>query len=206
MDYALGIAAHRFPVNPDESRRMKMAEITKILQRLTAGEQAAMDELTPLVYQQLRKIAQRQLTAENDARRWDATELAHEAFIRLIGDAKVSWKDRAHFFATAATAIRRVLVDSARKAKAEKRGGKGQQVDLNLTSLGKEDLGFELLELDEALDRLKQLSERQAKLVELRFFGGLSQDEAAELLGVSRRTVAGDWAMAKAWLFRELSE
>lgn len=185
-------------------RSLHLTEITQILQRLSSGDRAAVDELTPLVYQQLRRIAQRQLVSENDARRWDATELVHEAYIRLLGDSPVSWKDRAHFFATAATAIRRVLVDNARKQKSNKRGGDARQVGLSLDGFGKEDLGFELMELDDALDRLKQLSERQAKLVELRFFGGLTQDEVAELLGVSRRTVAGDWAMARAWLFREL--
>ncbi len=182
-----------------------MSEITEILHRMAGGESAAVEELTPLVYQQLRQIAQNQLHSENDARRWDATELVHEAFVRLIGDEPVNWKDRAHFFATAATAIRHVLVDKARKLKSKKRGGGAAQVDLTLSGFGKEDLGFELMELDDALCRLKELNERQAKLVELRFFGGLTQDEAAELLGVSRRTVAGDWAMAKAWLYRELS-
>lgn len=182
-----------------------MTEITEILKRVSAGEAAAASELTPLVYQQLRQIAQRQLRAENDARRWDATELVHEAYLRLIGDVPVDWKDRAHFFATAATAIRRVLVDNARKANAQKRGGNQPQVELDLQGFGKEDVGFELLDLDDALERLQQLSERQAQVVEMSFFGGLTHDEIAELLGVSKRTVAGDWAMARAWLYRELN-
>lgn len=181
-----------------------MSEITQLLQRISSGEQSAVEELTPLVYQQLRQVAQRQLAAENDARRWDATELVHEAYVRLIGDAQIAWKDRAHFFATAATAIRRVLVDNARKLKAKKRAGEVSAANIDLRGFGREDLGFELLDLDDALERLRSLSERQAKIVELRFFGGLTQDEVAELLGVSRRTVAGDWAMARAWLFREL--
>lgn len=157
-----------------------------------------------MVYQQLRQIAQRQLS-DVDARRWDATELVHEAYIRLIGDAAVSWKDRAHFFAAAAIAIRRVLVDNARRVKSQKRGGQAKQADLSLDGFGREELGFELLELDDALRQLAQLSARQAQIVELRFFGGLSQAEIAALLGISRRTVAGDWAMARAWLFRELN-
>jgi RNA polymerase sigma factor (TIGR02999 family) len=181
-----------------------MTEITQILQRLSSGDQAAIEELTPLVYQQLRQIAQNQLTAEQDARRWDATELVHEAYIRLIGDSPVNWKDRVHFFATAATAIRRVLVDNARKQNSLKRGGEPRQAELSLDTFGRDELGFELMDLDDALDRLDQVNQRQAKLVELRFFGGFTQDEAAELLGVSRRTVAGDWAMARAWLYREL--
>jgi RNA polymerase sigma factor (TIGR02999 family) len=182
-----------------------LAEITQILQRLSNGDPLAAEELTPLVYQQLRKMAQRQLTSRSDARAWDATELVHEAYLRLIGDSAVSWKDRAHFFATAATAIRRILVDHARKVKSQKRGGDARRADVSLDLFGREEMGFELLDLDDALNRLKSLSERQAKLVELRFFGGLTQDDAAELLGVSRRTVAGDWAMARAWLYRELA-
>lgn len=182
-----------------------MPEITQILQRLSSGDRAAAMELTPLVYHELRRIAQNQLTAESDARKWDATELVHEAYIRLVGDTPINWKDRTHFFATAATAIRRALVDDARKRRSQKRGGNAQKADISIEQFGKTDLGFELIDLDDALVRLKQLNERQAKLVELRFFGGLTHDEAAELLGVSRRTIAGDWAMARAWLFRELN-
>lgn len=182
-----------------------LTEITQILNRIASGNREAVEELTPLVYDQLRKIAQNQLTTDSERRRWDATELVHEAYLRLIGDQPIAWKDRAHFFATAATAIRRVLVDNARKMNSHKRGGKALHVNLAPETLGRQDLAFELLELDDALTLLKQLSPRQARLVELRFFGGLSQDEAAEMLGVSRRTVAGDWAMARAWLFRQLS-
>ena len=184
---------------------MTLTDITQLLNRLSDGDRDAVGELTPLVYQQLRQIAQRQLHSDADARNWDATELVHEAYIRLIGDAPVAWKDRVHFFAMASTAIRRVLVDHARQRKSQKRGGDAEQVNLTLSGLGREDARFELLDLDDALTRLKELSPRQATLVELRFFGGLTQDEAAESLGVSRRTVAGDWAMARAWLHRELS-
>ena len=172
---------------------------------MSAGDADAIGELTPLVYQHLRQIAQKRLAADNDARRWDATELVHEAYMRMIGDTAVGWKDRAHFFAAAAMSIRRVLVDNARKAKAAKRGGDAQPVNIDLNGFGREELGFELLDLDDALDRLRTLSERQAQIVEMRFFGGLTQDEIAELLGISRRTVAGDWAMARAWLYRELT-
>ena len=183
-----------------------MSEITEILQRLSAGNQAAVEDLMPLVYQQLRQIAKNQLSAENDARRWDATELVHEAYMRMVGDTPVSWKDRAHFFATAATAIRRVLVDNARKEQSLKRGGGNVRTNFSLERFDKNEIGFELIDLDEALDRLRELNERQAKLVELRFFGGLTQDEAAELLGVSRRTVVADWTVARTWLYRELKQ
>ena len=154
---------------------------------MSSGRREAVDELTPLVYQQLRQVAQRQLSAGSDAHRWDATELVHEAYLRMIGDTPVAWKDRVHFFAAAATAIRNILVDNARKMKSKKRGGEGCRVDLILDGFGRQDVGLELLELNDALDRLKELSERQARLVELRFFGGLTQDDAAELLGISRQ-------------------
>lgn len=181
-----------------------MSEITQILSRLSAGDRDAIQELAPLVYQQLRQIAQQQLHAKNDQRRWDATELVHEAYLRMIGDHPVGWKDRAHFFAAAATVIRHVLVDDARKAQSQKRGGGRQPVSVTPDYFGRDELGFALLDLDDALCQLRELNERQARLVELRFFGGLTQDEAAELLGVSRRTVAGDWRMARAWLYRKL--
>ena len=181
-----------------------MPEITLILSRLSSGDAEAIEELTPLVYQQMRQIANKQLNREHDRRNWDATELVHEAYLRMVGDQPVSWKDRAHFFATAATVIRHVLVDDARKAKSQKRGGEAGRVNVTPDAFGKQEFGFELLDLDDALCRLKELHPRQAKLVELRFFGGVTQDEAAELLGVSRRTVAGDWAMARAWLYRQL--
>ncbi len=169
------------------------------------GDQAALEELTPLVYQQLRQIAQRQVSSQPDAWRWEATGLVHDVYIRLIGEAAITWKDRVHFFATVATAMRRVLVDKARELKSLKRGGQQQQADLTLSWFGQDDPGFDLIDLNDALERLKELSPRQARLVELRFFGGLTEDDAAEVLGVSRRTAAGDWAMAKAWLYRELN-
>ena len=182
-----------------------MPEITEILSRVAAGDQRAVEQLTPLVYQQLRQIAQNQLLEGNDARQWDATELVHEAYMRLIGAVPISWHDRAHFFATAAQAMRRVLIDHARRRKSLKRGGDVAQVDITLDRLSTLTSDIDLLALNEALDKLNELHERQAKLVELRFFGGLSENEAASLLGVSRRTVASDWAMARAWLFRELN-
>lgn len=179
-------------------------EITQLLCRISAGDREAAGELTPLVYGQLRSIADR-LLGHEDARQFDATELVHEAYLRLLGDSPIAWKDRAHFFATASNVIRRLLVDEARKRKTARRGGLSKREDLELVGLTDSNRPIELLALDDALVRLGELSPRQATLVELRFFGGLSQDEAAETLGVSRRTVAGDWAMARAWLQRELS-
>lgn len=178
--------------------------ITELLERIAGGDRSAANELAPLVYQQLRQIAKRQL-GRNDARRLDATELVHEAYLRLLGDEPIAWRDRAHFFATASTVIRRVLVDEARKRQAQKRGGDADPVSLDLIGLNRGTESVDLVELDEVLEKLEQISPRGARLVELRFFGGLTQHEAAEMLGVSLRTVAGDWAMARAWLARQLS-
>lgn len=136
----------------------------------------------------------------------DATEVVHEAYLRLLGDSPIAWKDRAHFFATASTVIRRILVDAARRRMAKKRGGDAESVPLEMIGTTDRNNPIDVLMLDEALRQLAELSPRQATLVELRFFGGLTQDEAAQLLGVSRRTVAGDWAMARAWLQRQLQE
>lgn len=180
------------------------SEITELLGRISAGDRDAVGDLTPLVYGQLRVIADR-LLGDQDARQFDATEIVHEAYLRLLGDQPIAWKDRVHFFATASVAIRRLLVDAARKRKSQKRGGDAQRVDVDWVGFSDRHQPVDLLALDDALERLGELSPRQAALVELRFFGGLSQDEAAETLGVSRRTVAGDWAMARAWLQRELS-
>ena len=180
-------------------------DITQILNRLASGEPHALDELTPVVYSQLRQIAQKQIGQE-DARHWDATELVHEAYMRMVGDVPMAWKNRTHFFAVAAQVIRRVLVDFARQRKSLKRGGQLQQAGVELDQVAAADGdAVNLLALDQALERLSELNSRQAKLVELRFFGGLAETEAAEVLGVSRRTVAGDWAMARAWLRREMN-
>lgn len=180
-------------------------EITKILRRIVDGDPQANGELTPLVYSQLREIANRLLRGE-DVRRFDATEMVHEAYLRLMGDTEIQWRDRTHFFATAARIIRRILVDEARKRRTLKRGGEAERVELDVVGVTDSNHNVELLALDQALGKLAELSPRQATLVELRFFGGLTQAEAAESLGVSRRTVAGDWAMARAWLQRQLDD
>ena len=183
-----------------------MADITELLSRLAEGDGEAKESLVPLVYQQLRQIAQRQL-GERDAIQWDATELVHEAYLRMAGDQPVSATNRNHFYAIAANVIRRLLVDHSRRIKSKKRGGQNRVgKEVNPEILEQSDGSFDLRELDDALEKLSQLNQRQAKLVELRFFGGLTESEAAEILGVSRRTAAGDWVMAKAWLFRELSD
>ncbi|XZE53625.1 ECF-type sigma factor [Planctomycetaceae bacterium SH139] len=178
-------------------------EITQILNRISAGESHAVDELVPLVYDQMRKIATAASNREG-VPACDPTELVHEAYIRLVGNEKLAWQSRSHFFGACAAVIRRVLVDQARARDRTKRGGEFARVELNEHLLA-ESQSVDLVDLDEALAELAKLAPRQVRLIELRYFGGLSETGAAELLQVSRRTVSGDWAMAKAWLRTRLS-
>ncbi len=178
-------------------------EITLILNRISDGELQAIDELIPLVYDQMRKIAASAASRE-PAEANDPTELVHEAYMRLVGNEKLAWQSRSHFFGACSTVIRRILVDQARARKRTKRGGEFAKVDLPAHVLADSNT-VDLVELDEALEALEQLAPRQVRLIELRYFGGLSETEVAEVLKVSRRTVSGDWAMAKAWLKTRLS-
>ncbi len=184
--------------------------VTEILAAVTDGGGdpcAASEELLPLVYQELRRLAQRYLGGRGD-RTLQATEVVHDAYLRLAGSPREDWRGKSHFFAAAARAMRHLLVDQARRRGREKRGGQRLRVTFDEVLLpdarGVADLE-ELLALDAALERLAELSERQARVVELRFFGGLKVDAVAEVLGVSRRSVEGDWTIAKAWLRRELA-
>lgn len=177
-------------------------QFTEILQRISDGQANAVDDLIPLVYEQMKLIAARAIKTES-GNHTDPTELVHEAYIRLIGNEQLAWESRSHFFGACATVIRRILVDQARFRKSKKRGGDVQQIELKTEVLISE-RSIDLVEFDDALSQLAQLSPRQARLVELRFFAGFSESEAAELLGVSKRTVAGDWAMARAWLKTQL--
>ena len=178
-------------------------QITTILNRISSGESAAMEQLVPLVYDQMRIIAAAAVKNE-DAAIGDPTELVHEAYIRLIGNEKLAWTSRSHFFGACATVIRRILVDHARSRKRLKRGAGAVPVSLD-ENLHLADSSIDMLELDDALQELAALSERQAKIVELKYFGGLGESEIAEVLGVSRRTISSDWAMARAWLKVKLS-
>jgi RNA polymerase sigma-70 factor, ECF subfamily len=178
-------------------------EVTQLLARLAGGDRCAEDELLPIVYEQLRALAAHFLRSERRDHTLQATALVHEAYLRLIGGGQVSWQNRAHFFAIAARTMRRVLVDHARGINAGKR--RGIKVSLDSALVFSEDQSGELLDLDRALDRLAEWDPRQARVVELRFFAGLSEEEAAEVLGVSQRTVKRDWQMAKAWLYGQLS-
>jgi RNA polymerase sigma-70 factor, ECF subfamily len=179
--------------------------VTQLLLAWREGEAEALEALTPIVYDELRRLARRALAGERSARTLQATALVHEAFIRLVDVRRVRWKNRAHFYAVAATLMRRVLVDLARSRLAQKRGGRVEKVTLDEELLVSVRHSHHLLAIDEALHALAKVDARKAQVVELRFFGGLSVDESAEVLEVSPETVMRDWKMAKVWLLRELS-
>ncbi|MBN2559991.1 MAG: sigma-70 family RNA polymerase sigma factor [Phycisphaerae bacterium] len=181
-------------------------DLTGILKRASDGDDSAVNRLIPLVYDELRALAESYLRRERPDHTLQATALVHEAYVQLIKQEDVAWQNRAHFFAVAAQAIRRILVDHARGRQREKRGGGRQRVCLDTDVALLEERPLEIVALDEALQKLARLHERQAQIVELRFFGGLSLKEIAKFIGVSPRTVDGDWSMARAWLRRELAE
>ncbi|MEM8733572.1 MAG: ECF-type sigma factor [Planctomycetota bacterium] len=177
-------------------------EITEVLNRIADGQRDAMEELIPLVYDQMRVIASKASRGES-GNHAEPTELVHEAYMRMIGNEKLAWQSRSHFFGACANVIRRVLVDQARARKRLKRGSEFERVELRDNAIEANE-SIDLVELDDALAELQELAPRQVQLIELRYFGGLSETEAAEVLQVSRRTVSGDWAMAKAWLRTKL--
>jgi RNA polymerase sigma factor (TIGR02999 family) len=188
-------------------------EITDALSALKRGAPQAMDRLLPLVYEKLKRIAHRQLGAEVGGHTLSTTAVVHEAYLRLAGQTRVEWVDRGQFFAIAARTMRRVLIDYARQHQAVRRGGPGRSaVALEFLEHGDAleisipDRADSLLALDEALESLQRMDERLARVVECRFFAGLSEQETAEALGVSQRTVARDWQMARAWLHEALRD
>ena len=182
-----------------------MSGVTQILNRIEAGDQTAADQLLPLVYAELRKLAANRLANEQPGQTLQATALVHEAYLRLVdGDQAQNWNSRGHFFAAAAKAMRRILVERARQKKSLKRGGDLQQQDLSLDQLLKPEKSVDLESLDLALDSLAIANPEAAKVVELRYFAGLSAAETAAALGVSDRTAQRYWVYAKAWLLQEL--
>ncbi len=184
---------------------MASEKVTQLLLDLSGGNRSAVDELLPLVYQELKRIAGGQLRNERSGHTLQATALVHEAYLKLVDQRAVSWQNRAHFFGVAAQLMRRILMDYAKAKHREKRGGGLRHVTLDEALVVSEDRASDLVMIDEALTRLEKLDARQAKVVELRFFGGLSVEETAEATGISTPTVKREWAMAKAWLYRELS-
>jgi RNA polymerase sigma factor (TIGR02999 family) len=180
--------------------------ITHLLKEWSEGNQRALDELAPLVYEELRQQAARYLRQERAGHSLQATALINEAFLRLIDVKNVQWQNRAHFFGIAANLMRRILVDHARRRDAEKRGGAQIRVTLEDAFAIAKEPAIDLLAIDEALDRLAAIDAQQARVVELRFFSGLSVEETATALGVSAKTVKRDWSVARAWLRREIGD
>lgn len=179
-------------------------EVTKLLQAWRNGEPAALGELIPLVHQELRRLARRYMFKERAGHTLQTTALVNEAYMRLVDSRRVNWRNRAHFFAISAQLMRRILTDSARARGAKKRGAGHSKVSLDEALIGPEEQGYALAALDDALTALATVDFRKSQVVELRFFGGLSADETAEVLQVSPETVLRDWKLAKAWLKREI--
>jgi RNA polymerase sigma factor (TIGR02999 family) len=180
-------------------------EITGLLVAWGNGDESALEHLTPLVYEELHRLAHHYMGHERGGHTLQSTALVNEAYVRLIDWKNVRWQNRAHFFGVSAQLMRRILVDFARSRKFQKRGGSAQRLDLDEAAIVGGEKDADLVALDEALDSLAKLDARQAKVVELRFFGGLSIEEAAEVLKVSEGTVRRDWSLARAWLRRQIS-
>jgi RNA polymerase sigma factor (TIGR02999 family) len=181
------------------------AEITSLLKAWNSGDQAALERLAERVYPELRLIARRYMKNERQANTLQTTALVHEVYLRLVDVTKVEWHERAQFFAMAAQMMRRILVDAARARGAHKRGGGAVKVNLDETALLSSGPDRSILALDEALTAFSQVAPRQAKVVELRYFGGLTEEEIVATMKISPRTVRRDWDLAKAWLLRELN-
>jgi RNA polymerase sigma factor (TIGR02999 family) len=182
------------------------AGITQLLTEASNGNQPALDALLPLVYNELRRLADHYLRQERPDHTLQATALVHEAYLRLVDQTNISWQNRAHFFSVAAQVMRHILVDHARKVHTEKRGGGEHKLSLDEAVSFFQERDVNLVALDEALNELAQLDAQQSRIVELRFFGGLTIEEIAEVLKITPGTVRYNWRMAKAWLHRAMSE
>ena len=180
------------------------SEVTRILAAIGEGDQKASKQLLPLVYDELRSLAAQRMAREAPGQTLQATALVHEAYLRLVGGDHVAWSGRGHFFAAAAEAMRRILVERARRRGRDKHGGGWKRVPLGVAEVAADDSSVDLLALDEALRRMEKEDERMGRVVMLRFFAGLSVEDTAELLGVSPRTVKRDWTCARAWLYQQL--
>jgi len=196
-----------------ESRSMmtiKADDLTGLLIEWGQGDKTALDRLTPLVYDEIRRIAHRYVQREREGQTLQTTALVNEAYLRLAGSANISWQNRAHFYAVTAQVMRRILIDHARRRQYVKHGGETQRVAfedaVSEVALMSQPRASELLALDEALDELARLDPRKSRVVELRYFGGLSLEETAKVLNVSLMTVRRDWRAAKAWLFRRMKD
>jgi len=183
-----------------------MTDVTHILNAIEQGDARAADELLPLVYEELRLLAAQKLSQETPGQTLQATALVHEAYIRLVGEDTPNWVNRRHFFLAASEAMRRILIDNARRKKSQRRGGHQQRVDFDHMGVVDKNLAGDLLELDEALTRLTDHDPDVGDLVKLRYFGGLTLEQAAKIKGVSRRTAGRYWKYARLWLYREMTK
>jgi RNA polymerase sigma factor (TIGR02999 family) len=180
-------------------------QITQLLAEWSEGNQSALDELYPLVYEELHRLARRYMSRERKGHTLQTTALINEAYVRLVDQKNVHWANRSHFFAISAQIMRRILIDHARRHAYAKRGGGAQQVSLEEVATVARDLGSELVRLDEALKSLAEMDPRRCQVVELRYFGGLNNEEIAGVLKISENTVTRDWNMARAWLYQQLT-
>jgi RNA polymerase sigma factor (TIGR02999 family) len=187
-------------------RTPKQHEITQLLAEWTDGNQSALDELYPLVYDELHRLARRYMSRERKGHTLQTTALINEAYVRLVDQKNVHWANRSHFFAISAQIMRRILIDHARRHAYAKRGGGAQQVSLDEAAAVTSGIGSEMIRLDEALKTLAEMDPRRSHVVELRYFGGLNNEEIAGVLHVSENTVTRDWNMARAWLYQQLTE
>ena len=183
-----------------------MSDVTRILNAIEQGDERATDELLPLVYEELRLLAAQRLSNEQPGQTLQATALVHEAYIRLVGEEIQDWQSRRHFFITASEAMRRILIDNARRKKSKKHGGRHQRVELEGLGITDSPPSETLLELDEALTRLAHHEPEVAELVKLRYFAGFTLEQAAKVTGISRRTAGRYWNYARLWLCREITK
>lgn len=183
-----------------------MSEVTRILVAIEEGDVHAVDKLFPLVYQELRRLAAQQFRKELPGQTLQATALVHEAYLRLVGEEEQNWNSRHHFFSAAAEAMRRILIENARRKKRIRYGGGHKRVDLDVADVADEMHSDDLLALDEALEKLTNVDKGSAELIKLRFFAGLTTEQAAEILGIPHRTADRNWAYARAWLYKEINK
>ncbi len=182
-----------------------MNEVTRILNAIEQGDGRAIDQLVPALYQELRQLAAQKLSREKPGQTLQATALVHEAYLRLAGEESRNWRSRTHFFAAAAEAMRRILIENARRKHRLKRGGVLQRVDLDEAETASGQSAEELIAVDEALTKLAAVDKTKAELVRLRYFAGLTLDQAAEVLGISPTTAKRHWTYARAWLYRQIA-
>ena len=190
----------------DQATSVSRHDVTRLLHAWAVGHEAALQQLMPLVYDELHRLARRYMAGEQPGQTLQTTALVHEVYLRLVDVKNVNWQDRAHFYALCARLMRRILIDFARSRTYQKRGGGAAHVDLDEAATVSAVVGDELLAVDHALEQLAALDSRKGQVVELRFFGGLTIEETALALRVSPETVMRDWRLAKAWLTRELSQ